>query len=519
MSAFPRVISFAGLSLSIVLMGSFVRGQVAEPIVYQDLRHDRSPNLRDMVPAIGAEQSESEQEMAESPGPYRSDNDLRPNAQSLVDPVLQSFASTPSTITAGSSFDGVTHNGWVVADPNVAVGATQVVQWVNTRFAVYNKTTGAKTYGPVNGNTLWNGFGGSCQNKNSGDPIVQYDKAAARWVMMQHATPAGGPYYLCVAVSTTSDATGTFNRYAFQVNNWPDYPKLGIWSDGYYVSYDNLLNGGKTSTSVCALNRANMLTGASATSVCFTLDSKYQHLLPSDLDGATLPPSGAPDYFMNMGTNSLNIWQFHVNFQTTSKSTFTGPTNIPVATFTRACSGGVCIPQSGTSQQLDSLADRLMYRLAYRNFSGHESLVVTHSVGLTSGIRWYEIRSPGSGPFVYQSGTYSPNSNWRWEGSAAMDSAGNMAIAYSVSSSSMHPSIGYAGRLSTDALGTLESETVAYSGAGSETTGNYRWDDYTSLSIDPVDDCTFWYTNEYYPSNGSTSWNTRILSFKFSSCH
>ena len=487
----------------------------SKPLVYKEVKHDTSPNLREMAPA-----EYDEENLESSPGPYRSARDLQSNAvPKTVDPVLQSSTPISNKITSGLSFDGVPHNGWVVGDPNLAVGATQVVQWVNTRFAIYSKTTGAKQYGPANGNSLWSGFGGPCQTKNSGDPIVQYDKAASRWVMMQHATPAGGPYYLCVAVSTTSDATGSFNRYAFQVTNWPDYPKLGVWPDAYYVSYDNLLSGGKVTSEACALDRNSMLNGASVTAICFAVNSKYVHLLPSDVDGLTAPPSGAPNYFLNFGTNSLNIWQFHVNFQNTSQSTFTGPTNIPVASFSKACSGGTCIPPGGTSQQLDSLGDRMMYRLAYRHFSdGHESLVVTHSVGSPSGIRWYEIRSPRSNPTIYQSGTYSPNSNWRWEGSAAMDSAGDIAIGYSLSSSSMHPAIAYTGRLSTDTLGTMESETVAFNGGGSEQPGNYRWDDYTALSVDPVDDCTFWYTNEYYAANGVTSWSTRIISFKFSSC-
>jgi hypothetical protein len=470
-------------------------------------------------PAAKEDDEELERALKSTPGPYRSSHDLRGSTGKSADAVLQSSAVTPNSLTAGLNFDGVTHAGWVVADPNVAVGSTQVVQWVNARFAVYNKTTGAKIYGPVAGNTLWNGFGGSCQTKNNGDPIVEYDKAAGRWVMMQHATPAGGPFYLCIAISTTSDATGSFYRYSLKVSNWPDYPKLGVWADGYYISYDNLLSGGGVTTSVCALSRSTMLSGGTATSVCFNVNSSYVHLLPSDLDGSIAPPSGTPDYFMNMGTNSLNIWKFTANFTNTSQSSFTGPVNIPVTSFSKACNGAVCVPQSGTSQNLDSLGDRLMYRLAYRHFNdGHESLVVTHSVGSPAGVRWYEIRSPGSSPVVYQSGTYSPDSNWRWIGSAAMDSAGDIALGYSLSSSSMHPSIGITGRLSTDALGTMESETVAFSGSGSELTGNYRWDDYTSLSVDPIDDCTFWYTNEYYPSSGSTNWNTRILSFKFSTC-
>jgi hypothetical protein len=435
-----------------------------------------------------------------------------------VDPVLQGAATSPAQFTPGLSFDGVAYSGWTVGDPNLAVGATQVVQWVNTRFAVYDKKTGGLKYGPANGNTLWNGFGGACATKNSGDPVVQYDKAAGRWVMLQHATPTGGPYLMCLAVSTSSDATGSFHRYAFSLStDFPDYPKLGVRRDGYYLSFDQPSNGVIT-TVVCALDRTAMLNGKSAGSVCFQLNSKYLHLLPSDIDGLSAPPVGSPDYFMNLGTDSLNIWQFHVDFVNPGNSTFSGPTNVAVANFSQSCGGGVCIPQSRTTNKLDSVADRLMFRLAYRHFSdGHESLVVAHTVGMPAGIRWYEIRDPKT-PFVYQQGTYSPNSSYRWMPSIAMDRAGDMAVGYSLSSSAMHPSIAYTGRLSTDSLGTMEAETIVFRGTGSELPGNNRWDDYTALSVDPQDDCTFWYTNEYYKVNGVTNWSTRIASFKFSGC-
>lgn len=502
----------------------WAQGQDPRPIVRSDEKHDVSPNLRDMrqlePPPADQDSEENERFLEKNAGPYRSNADLKGSSTKNGDAVLQSAAITPNTMTLGVTFDGVGGNGWVVADPNLAVGATQVVQFVNDRYAVYNKSTGAKTLGPSGINTLWSGFGGPCSTHNNGDPIVQYDKASSRWVMMQHVTQPNGPYYLCIAVSTTSDATGSYYRYSFQVSQWPDYPKLSVWADGYYVSYDNLLNGGGVTTEACAFQRSTMLTGGSAASVCFAVNSKYVHLLPSDIDGVSAPPSGAPNYFMNMGTNSLNIWQFSVNWSTTTKSTFTGPTNISVASFSKACSGGTCVPQQGTGQQLDSLGDRLMYRLAYRHFAdGHEALVVTHAVSSSpTGVRWYEIRSPGSSPYVYQSGTYSPNSNYRWEGSAAMDNGGNMAIGYSLSSSSMHPAIACTGRLSTDMLGTLESENIILTGSGSQQSGNNRWDDYTSLSVDPVDDCTFWYTNQYYANNSVSNWSTRIASFKFSSC-
>jgi hypothetical protein len=409
------------------------------------------------------------------------------------------------------------------------VGATQYVQWVNESFAVFTKSTGAVAYGPAAGNTLWSGFGGACQTDNDGDPIAQYDKAAQRWVMTQFAVALGPPYYQCTAVSTTSDATGTFNRYSFSFSNFPDYPKLGVWTDAYYMSF-NMFVGGTTfaGADACAFDRADMLTGAAAKPVqCFQQGTTVASLLPSGLDGSNPPPAGSRAYFVNIPNattaSSLGLWKFHTDWTTPANSTFTGPTTITVASFTQACQGGTCIPQSGTNTKLDSLADRLMYRLAYRNFGDHESLVVNHSVvaGATSGVRWYEIRSPGSVPTVYQSGTYAPSDGaWRWMGSVAMDAVGDMAVGYSKSSSTAFPSINYTGRLSTDPLGTLETEATLFAGAGSQTghPALTRWGDYSAMSIDPVDDCTFWYTNEYLPVSGSFNWRTRIGNFKFPGC-
>jgi fibronectin type 3 domain-containing protein len=449
----------------------------------------------------------------------------RPFSQGQTDPVVQTAAGPLISTTAGNNFDGVGANGSAPPDTNGAVGATQFVEWVNTEFAVYNKSTGALEYGPVSGNTLWNGFGGPCQTTNDGDPIAQYDKAANRWVMTQLANTSNGPpFYQCFAVSTTSDAMGSYNRYSFTFNDLNDYPKLAVWPDGYYMSFNmfhkNFIFFSFVGAQPCAFDRNAMLNGSLGTVVCFQLSSSFGGLLPSDLDGSTPPPAGSPNYYLNFGSNSLNLWKFHVDFVTTSNSSVSGPTNIPVAAFNEACSGKTCIPQQGTSQQLDSLGDRLMYRLAYRNFGDHESLVVNHSVtaGNSVGVRWYEFRDPGGTPIVYQQGTYAPDSLYRWMGSIAMDSSGDIALGYSVSSSSNYPAIRYTGRVPTDPPNTLEAENSIIEGNGSQTGSLSRWGDYTSMSIDPVDDCTFWYANEYLQSSGSFNWSTRIYSFKFPSC-
>jgi hypothetical protein len=444
-----------------------------------------------------------------------------PPSTNQADPAVQNSVSAPLTAIPGLGFDGVGANGSAPPDTNMAVGPNHIVQWVNTQFAVFDKL-GNTLLGPMPGNTLWSGFGGPCETKNDGDPIAQYDQQADRWVMSQLANTSGPTYYQCFAVSTTNNPSGSYTRYAYTfTNSLNDYPKIGIWPSGYFASYNMFAFGFFfQGAQACAYDRSQMLAGGPATSVCFQLSSSFGGLLPSDLDGATPPPSGSPDFFVNFGTNSLNLWKFTPNFVTPSTSTFTGPTNIPVDAFSAACNGGTCIPQSETTQQLDSLADRLMYRLAYRNFGDHESLVVNHAVtaGISVGERWYEIRSPNGTPAIYQQSTFAPDSNFRWMGSAAMDQVGNMAIGYSVSSSSMHPAIRYTGRETIDPLNTLQTETSLIEGTGSQLTNLSRWGDYSALRIDPSDDCTFWFTTEYLKANGTFNWSTRIGSFKFATC-
>jgi len=447
-------------------------------------------------------------------------------AAAQQDPVIQVGTVAPATPPVTLGFEGLGNGqyGFSVTgappDTEGTVGATQYVQWVNTSFAVFNKSTGALIAGPTAGNTLWSGFGGGCQANNDGDPIVLYDKLAQRWVFSQFSVSTT-PYLQCIAVSTTSDATGTYNRYSFQYSNFDDYPKMSVWPDAYYETF-NMFAGGTTfvGADACAYNRSAMLAGTAATQVCFQQGTSVGGLLPSDLDGSTAPPAGSPNYMLYFGTNNLNLFKFHVDFTTPSNSTFTGPTVINVAAFSPLCGGGTCVPQPSATQQLDSLADRLMYRLAYRNFGSHESLVVNHSVvaGSGGGIRWYEIQNPSGTPVVAQQSTFAPDSNYRWMGSVAMDQAGDLAVGYSVSSSSLSPSVRFAGRVPTDPASTLESEVNIVSGSGSQTGNLSRWGDYSAMQIDPVDDCTFWFTEEYMKTTGSFNWNTRIANFKFPNC-
>ncbi|MFZ2447981.1 MAG: carboxypeptidase regulatory-like domain-containing protein [Syntrophobacteraceae bacterium] len=446
------------------------------------------------------------------------------------------------------SFEGV-HNVNGVAPPDTQgdVGPNHYVQWVNLAFAVYDKS-GNRLYGPASGNTLWQGFGGACAETNDGDPITAYDQIADRWVMTQFALPSypDAPFYQCVAVSTTNDPTGSWYRYQWRVpsDKMNDYPKLGVWPDGYYLSINQFTAGSGSwgGAGVAVFERAKMLQGLPARVVYFdvgAINAVYGGMLPTDLDGTDPPPLGSPNYFMEVDhhtwigpSDALRLWRFHVDWTNTANSTFGGPGFEPDAIMASdpwdplpciAEGSRNCVPQPDTSQKLDALGDRLMYRLAYRNFGDRESLVVNHTVnggGGVAGIRWYEVRDPGGSPVIYQQGTYAPSDGGhRWMGSMAMDGMGNMALGYSVSSASIYPSVRYTGRLVSDPPGVMaqgESEIVA--GAGSQTASHARWGDYSMMAVDPADDCTFWYTQEYYPVTDGWEWHTRIGSFKFPSC-
>jgi hypothetical protein len=440
-----------------------------------------------------------------------------------------------ATVSGITNFDGVgVSTGYTISgeppDTEGSVGTTQYVQWVNVAFAVFDKATGAKVFpasGFANGNTIWSGFSsGRCNTDNSGDPIVLFDKQAQRWIFTQFAVSTT-PYFQCVAVSQTADATGAYNRYAYSFGTtFPDYPKVGVWTDGYYFTF-NLFAHGRTfaGADLCAMDRTTALAGGAAKMICFQTSKSFGGVLPADIDGASgatgttaLPPAGTPEYFVNFGTNSLNVWRMTPNYSAGTVSV-TGPTNIPVASFSAACSGGTCIPQAGTTQKLDSLADRLMFRLSYRKFATYGSLLVNQSVtaGTGTGIRWYELRDTGSAPTVFQQGTFAPDNRFRWMGSMAQDKQGNIAVGYSVSSSTMNPAILFASRAPSDPAGQLSQEISLQTGTGSQS-GHSRWGDYSTMSVDPVDDCTMWYTDEYVTTNGDFIWSTHISHFKLGTC-
>lgn len=464
-------------------------------------------------------------------------------AESLVaDPTLQSWHGDILMPSPSQNFEGVS-NLYSVYPPDTQgdVGPNHYIQWVNLSFAIWNKS-GTLLYGPAAGNTLWANFGGACQTSNDGDPITLYDHLADRWFMSQFALPnfPNGPFYQCIAVSVTGDPTGAWYRYAFPFSKMNDYPKFGVWPDGYYMTI-NQFNSGSTSwggAGVAAFERTKMLSGQAATMQYFDLSSvsyDFSSMLPADLDGPA-PPAGTPNYFAEVDdsatigpTDALRIWEFHVDWATPANTTFGISGNpdlvLPVTDYTVLCpSTRNCIPQPGTSQNLDAIGDRLMYRLQYRNFGTHQTMVTNHTVDAGSGqagIRWYELRKTTGDWNIFQQGTYAPNDGLhRWMGSIAMDASGNIALGYSVSSSTIYPSIRYAGRLVSDTLGQLpQAEEVLIAGSGSQTGTAARWGDYSTMSVDPADQCTFWYTTEYVATTGYATWQTRVGAFKFPSCN
>ncbi|MEW5940315.1 MAG: Ig-like domain-containing protein, partial [Chloroflexota bacterium] len=534
----PRLLSMEGEEEAVVRLDGPLTTDIQGPFVENHGRPvSMDLDLRDL-PQVGPERNTLRPEMGRLPvasgGDFRPDPVVQTNDSVAGRPIGEPLAVAPAPLItfAGLNFSQ-NGAGWP-PDTHGDVGPNHYIQVVNTSIGIFNKTTGAKLTS-FNFDQFFSANGGTgiCASYNNGDPITLYDQVSGRWIITDFAwsNTLSGPYYECIAVSKSADpVSGGWWLYTMQADSaWlNDYPKLGIWSDGIYMSsnmFDCLTSSCSSASykgvKVWALNRDDLISGAALRTVAFTLGTSYYSLLPSNLKGS-LPPSNTPAYFLSdeggyyYTFNTLHMWKFATNWATPASSTFTGPQNITTATI-NAPSGSV--PQQGSTAQLDTLGDRLMTWLQYRNIGGTESLWVSRTVvaGSSMGVRWMEIRGMSGTPSVYQQGTYAPDALYRWMPSLAVNGAGDMAIGYSVSSSSMYPGIRYAGRLASDPLGTLGmTENILFSGAGSQTTYG-RWGDYSSMSVDPTDDCTFWYTTEYYGSTG-TNWQTRIGSFRLAAC-
>jgi hypothetical protein len=513
-------LAFAGDPEQVVLRGAEPLAPATPTVFSGDLRQlPRAPGWKPGDPIKEIAEHERPPLFTPPPHPPQIDPLLAVQARAPQGPLS---LEPPLLNFAGNGFTGV-----VPADTVGDVGIDHYIQMVNANigaiFTVYNKSDGSVAAGPIALDSLGTG---DCAN-GLGDGIVLYDQLADRWLLSELTWFTN---VLCVYVSQTSNPiTGGWFAYQFNTGGFPDYPKYGVWPDAYYV-------GANEGPAVYALDRVQMLVGGVAAAQRFSAPPLgafgLQMLLPADADGETPPPPGAPNPFMrhrddeahNPGNNNpaqdfLEIWQFHVDFATPANSTFTGPTNIPIAEFDSDLCGYFtfsCFPQP-SGPDLEPLREALLHRLQYRNFGDHQALVSNFETDVDGtdhgGVRWFELRNTGGGWSLYQEGTFAPDAHHRWMGSAAMDGSGNLGVGYSIASETLYPSIRFAARLASDPLGTLQGEVPVVAGAISH--GHYRWGDYSSLNVDPVDDRTFWYTTMYTPP--STYWGTRIATFRLCS--
>jgi len=496
----------------------------------------------------------------------------------------------PPTLVA--SFDGLgvglqgPHGRWEGRNPSdnsLAVGRDYVFQIVNTRMAVFKKS-GEIVYGPVPTNTVFKGFGGACEAHNNGDAVVRYDQLADRWLIVmpiftrsparpdqppewkasEHAyvSPAGiaeqpgpaaplfvppvvppgppdttprvrpprppeekGPYSMCYAISTSPDPLGSYYRYEFLRPLFPDYPRPAVWPDGYYVptsTGDEVIQ-----KHTCAVQRDRMLRGEPAMEQCMIVDG-VNFLNNADLDGQTLPPSGAPNPVLAAGGTQLRgdfdddgiyAWNLYVDWADPTKTHLTGPQKISVAPYHYLCDGQLttCVRQPATDQHLDAQGDKLMARVVYRNVNGRESVVAVHSVATAAfggGVRWYELTVQADRSLhLRQQGTYAPDASYRWMGSPAIDHQGNIGIGYSFGGTPNFAGQRFAGRLAKDPLGKLTLREATLAAGEAPQMNTMRWEDYTQTAVDPSDDCTIWYVGDYLKKD-ATTYSTRIGAFK-----
>ncbi|GAB4320171.1 MAG: hypothetical protein Kow00127_12480 [Bacteroidales bacterium] len=528
---------FLALTTGLVMYAQKV-GTTYTPQISQAAYHDVSPPLSQMAVApLGAEfHQQWKDKVVEN---KFKDKHLMKTSGTLPvgeDPLWQKEPGSKALSQPLVNFEGTRNsdNGSGLAPPDVEgdVGPNHYFQMCNVIFQIFDKS-GNTLLGPADNSTIWSGFIGPWTGSNDGDPIVLYDEQADRWLVSQFAVnTTNGTYWELVAISTTPDPTGSYYRYAFQFASFPDYPKLGVWRDGYYITVQHGTAAGDATAAV--FERDQMLVGGSAQMVSFAVPNLpgggFIGMLPSDNDGAWAP-AGTPAYLMYFSDDAwgddpvdrLKIWEFHTDWTTPANSTLTLTQNLNTTPFDSYFSyfNAPNVGQPGTTQGLATLEGALMHRLQYRNFGSYETMVLCHTIDLddtpTAGIRWYELRKPSGGSWsIYQEGTYAPGSDHYWMASIAMNGDGDIALGYSVSSESTYPSIRYTGRLATDPLGTMTFTEQSIVDGTHYQGGTARWGDYTAMTVDPSDDETFWYTNEYLGGNGWSDWVTQIASFRIS---
>lgn len=516
----------AGLFLVPFLLTSPAGAQLIGPDkVITAERHDVSPPLSELARAVPEyHPGIPDYEIRNEPSIYAGAKDTAVG----VDPVLQSSEGNIPLGPTIKNWEGIgrsTGGGGTPPDTNGDVGPNHYFQTVNTSFRIWNKN-GVPIAGPTPNNAVWSGFGGSCEFQNAGDPVVMYDPLADRWVLSQFTSPGGSSATQCFAVSVNGDPTGSYFRYQFPTPG-NDYPKFSVWSDAYYAGIRNFAGGFQFDA--YAFERAKMLVGGEAKAVVFNMSALLggvNNFLPADVDGTTPPPNGTPGLFIGVANpsivqNDLKLFTLTTDWPNPANSALEGPISIPTAAYNgNVCNfNRSCIPQPGTTRKVDGFADAMMHRLAYRNFGTHQSIVCAHTVDVGdfsdhAGIRWHELRNTGSGWTLFQEGTYSPDSDYRWMPSIAQNANGDIMVAYSVSSKTTSPSLRYVGRQSGDPLGQMTfAEGLLIAGSGSQT-GLDRWGDYAAMDVDPGDETTFWFTSEYYQTSSSSGWQTRVASMQ-----
>jgi hypothetical protein len=456
------------------------------------------------------------------PNKLRRNKSVNPNAlPNGMDPALQRHYNTHTTRAPLIQWDGINVNDGQATppDPSGAVGPNHYFEMVNVKFEIFDRT-GTSLMGPNSLGSLWSTIGSG--NVNDGDPIVMYDQFVDRWFISQFRTSNNA---LLVAVSTTNDPTGSYYTYEFPLGaNFPDYPKYGIWTDGYYITAN------KNGEQCYALERDKMIAGdPGAQIVGYTIPSistgGFFAALPTHA-AKTLPALGTPNYLFyfqddawgGVTSDHVKIWEVSVDWVTPGNSSISAPVQIPVSAFDSEFNQfWNDIEQPGTNSKLDGIPGAFMYPASYMEFSGYNSVVLNHTVDINgsdhAGIRWYEFRETGGVWTLHQEGTYAPDDQNRWNGSICQDEQGNIGLAYSVSGDVVYPSLRYTGRLSSDAAGQMTvAETNVFTGTSVQTNTN-RFGDYAHMSLDPTDHKTFWYVGEYI----SSGWKTGIFSFKLAS--
>src|SRR5579862_1891182 len=484
--------------------------------------------------------------------------------------LLLEISTASATAQVVTSFEGIdasqVPNPEAMVDASGAVGTKQFMEYTNVYFQAYDKITLAPLWAtPQAINSIWKSNGITSCNAVNNDGMIIFDRLAMRWVVGIHTSTANN-YNYCLAVSSSDDLTvATWYTYVFPMDSFlgtnpegqtyfPDWPKIATWSNGYYVGIDlndTSQNFREVGTLVCAFDRANMLVnGTARTPICASQMSSpagsiylAHSLIPADIEGTTAPPLGRDEFYTSIENPTLgggvvtsttfNLWDFHADFSDPTDATLTQLT-ISESPYQPGCytagmpGNTICVPEpssANTGQTIDSVGDRFMPGMSYRNFGSYESFLVSHTVQASSGknqqtaIRWYELRDNGGGtPALYQDGNINPdNSTYRFMPSIAEDASGNAAVGYNVSSSSLHPGMNAAYFSLTNP--NAPTEIVLYDGAGDEE-NTWHMGSYSSMTVDPEDGCTFWYVAQYFPTNqtGSPAWGTRINNFKVPGC-